>query len=125
VRPKTLLFRSIGGTAERWIAQELADSVWNSGIQRLQELTGRDIAVRRVARRYARVMLECEAWLGRLDFEQELMGAFFGSSTKRSSASVTQSGEAGLCLVRRVGRPFVGGELRAGSGRAGWAGDSE
>ena len=59
-------------------------------------------------------MLEYEAWLGRLDFQQELMGVFFGSCTKRSSASVTQQGEAGLCLGS-----FIDGEFRSGTVDAG------
>jgi hypothetical protein len=50
-----------------------------------------------------------DAWPGRRDFQQELMGVFFGSWTERSSASVTQQGEAGLCL-------FVDDWLCAGAG---------
>ena len=78
----------------------------------LAELAGASLAVRRVGGRYACVMLDRDAWLGRRDFQQELMGVFFGSWTERSSASVTQQGEAGLCL-------FVDNEFRP---RAGWPG---
>lgn len=107
------------------VRQELADSVWNSGIQRLQELTGAGTAVRRDGPEVCCVMLEYEAWLGRLDFQQELMGAFFGSCTKRSSASVTQWDEAGLCLARGVDRVFIGDGFRAGTGWFDCARDSE
>jgi hypothetical protein len=61
-------------------------------------------------------MLECDAWLGRLDFQQDLMGVFFGSCTERSSASVTRGGEAGLCLAYELEWTFAGDELCVGTG---------